>query len=307
MKPIRINELLTVIALLLFVDPSRADEPADIDAQIEVLRAEREKVTEAYNTAIRDLRQSEELRQLDTAIDEAERAFREAQRSNTALDEARAAEAEAQAEFRRVVAERLAEHVEAKALMDEIAVLRDQINDHTYQVALARFQLDHEFSPVNRALGADPELIGLRERAETAAEADRAALVRELTQLREQKRAELDIAKPLLATVDESGAEVDRLVRVLRPLETKLTGIRSVIEKEEQGRLTDAREAVTQAMDAERLNELRAAHTAAVEAYNQRVDEMLADPELTALKARHEELGNQIRDLQRQRDAVPKP
>lgn len=285
-------------------DPQVPAQPAAKD-QLAALIARQNTVADQYNAILRGIKQQPDLVTLEAEVTAAQQAVAAAEANDQELREARAAQQAAVKSLRVVVEQKLAEHPAGGKALAQRKTLRDEQAGHQWAEALAQFQLDSPLSPLNRALADDRELVELQAKLVAAVPAERATLQATLQQRRREKVAEREDGKMLLAMIEIARNAAAKLTPAIASEDERLATLRRELEAVESAGMAKTQAAVDRALGKERLQQLRAAHGAAIDKYNVLVKEKLAaDPQADRLKGEYDQLAQQVREL---RAATKKP
>jgi hypothetical protein len=297
-----IAPLLLVTIGLACIGAAQDDAPADTTAELSGLIEQQNALADQYNAIIRTIKEREAIVALDDAITAANTALKKAEDADEGVAAARKNRAVVQVDAAAAVDKALADHAEAGEIREKIATIRDQMLDGQWQIALARFSLEHALSPVGRALASDQELADAKRAINAASGQDKAAARTAFEKLRGEKIATLEAGQALLAQIDEATAAGDRLQQSLVALEERLSPIRKEIEASQQQAIDEAQSALETALAAEPLKKLRLARNDAVMAYNKAVNEAVAaDPQAGDLKKQYEAIAAKVKELRPKR------
>jgi len=295
--------MLLLSPMLAAAIPATAQAPAEgraneVQKQIEQLVEQQNKLADQYNAILRKLKQDETLVALDEAIAAAKAKLAKAEADNAALAAARAAEKDARKAVEQAVEEKLKAHPEAGRLLDDIAQLQTKRAEHLWQIELAKFQLEHPLSPVNRALASDKELSAAKAKLDAATISERSDAKAAYDELRKQKLEELAEAQRLQAIIEDSTAAAARARQSLIAVEERLAPIRKQIERVESKRIEEARAKVADALNSEKIVELRQDVNDRVTEYNTRIEKLIAEnEEAVRLKAEYDRVRAKIKAL----------
>ncbi len=242
---------------------------------------------------------------LEKELAEIKQALAKAEAGDPDLSQARGAQRAAIKARQALIEQKIGANPDGAKALAQLKKLRAEQAALQWDAALAQFQLDSPLSPLNRALAGDDELAELQAKVKAAVAEDRAEAQAAYQKRRQEKIAEIEAGKALLAEVEEASASADKLSQTIVHVEERLAPIRKEVEESTGADVAEAQAAVASALGKGSLKELRQRQAATIEKYNTRVKELIAaDESALKFKAEHEALGKQIRAL---KQAAAKP
>ena len=289
---------MLVATTTLLAQTDETPESDETQTQIDALIEQQNKLADDYNAILREIKKSEELVALDKAVGEARARLAKAEADNEELATARLAEQDARDAVAKAVEQKLKEHGEGAQLLARLEELQAKRTDSLWQVELAKFQMNHALSPVNRALAVDEELTAAKAKLDTASIDERTEAKAAYDELRAAKLDEIVEAQRLLAIIEDAGDAAQRMQESMVAVEERLAPIRKQIERIESKRVDAARDKVAEALNSEAIVALRKEVNDAVTQYNQLITKLVAENEkATALKAEYDEVRAKIKEL----------
>jgi hypothetical protein len=280
------------------------DPPLDAEAlllkqQISEAIQKQNAAVDAYNAALARVKTSAELTRLDQAADAALKVYNEA-KTKTADKVGPEAERLAAARLRILVEGKLAAHADAKEGVARMRQIQKEQAAHEWQIVLARLQLDHPLSPINRALADDGELSALAVRVESASRSELDAAQAALDKAREEKLANSKESQQLHKDIDQADMAIEKLNREAAAIEVRLAPLRRAIEAAETARLQAEQPAASDVADEAKLDELHRVYEDAVEAYNTRAKEFIAtDADAARWRKEYDDWAAKVNELRK--------
>ncbi len=291
-----------LLAAAAQAQPAESNDPAankELKEQLAAIITKQNAVIDEHNAIIRAIKKREELVKLDEAIAAVQKELAAAEADNADLTAARDAEQQVRDAVKLAIEEKLREHPEGGKLLEQVTSLNAKRIEQQWQVQLARFQLEHPLSPVSRALAGDEALAKFKRMIkESQSQEETAVAEAAYDALLAKKIAETEEGQRLQAMIEDASAAALRLQESAVAIEQRLLPIRRAIEKEEAGRIAEARKDVESALNSDRIKELRQQVNDSIAAYNARVKELIAaNEDATRLRKEYDELGAQIKKL----------
>jgi len=269
-----------------------------LDNQVDAIRDRIEKLPEAV-----------ELRK---ARDAADRAYYAKKGADPAYAAAGLAEQEAKEARKALIKAQVAAKPEGKTLLDEIASVQDGLRQVDYEQDVVELALEHDDSPLNRAIDSDPDIQKLEAAYEAANDAygrDRAlkpqrdAARQALRDAREAKTRALPEGKLLLEQLAALEKQEEALDKTEDELDDKLDDMEDAIKdgddpeiKAAKAREDAAEEQRKHAYNGDGLVAARQARDAARQAYDEKLKALFAaDPDGPRLKQERDALRERIR------------
>ena len=270
----------------------------DVQKQIEQLLEQQNSLADRYNTLLREIKKNDQLSALNKTIAGARAKLAQAEANNDSLTTARQNEQDVREAVKLAIEKKLREHGEGGQLLERITELKSRRADHQWQIVLAEFQLNHELSPVNRALAGDEELTAAKAKLDAAGIEDRTEAKSAYDQLRARQLDDIVEAQRLLAVIEDSTAAAQRMLESIVAVEERLAPIRKQIERVENKRIAEARSQVADALNNDAIVELRQEVNDVVTEYNELIKKLVAEnEEAVRLKAEYDEVRAKITEL----------
>lgn len=297
-KALFVALILTTAAIGQEADEAENAFDQAVQGQIEKLVQQQNDLADRYNAVLAKLKKDEGLAALDKAISETKARLAKAESNNEALVAARVKEQEVRAEVKQAIDRKLREHGEGGQLLKRLEDLQAKRADHLWQVELAKFQMSHPASPINRALAASDELAAAKNKLDTARIEERGQAQADYDQLREELLSEIPDAQRLIAVIEDSTAAAGRMLASKVAIEDRLSPIRKQIERVENQRIEQARKEVAAALNNEEIVALREELNEKIVEYNTKIKSLTAESEeATGLKAQYDEVRAKIQAL----------
>ncbi len=291
--------IVFLLAVLVTAQDKKPEPKKDITAQINEAFAKQRAISRKMREAGTALEKHEDVVALKKAAKDAQDAHQK--KLKEALGEVSRTSREASAEYQKILKGLLAKDKDVIATQKELAELKKKEDDLSFESYLTNVKLTHPKSPVVRALDNDPELKKMREEAQGKGIKGWNAY----RKAREEKRASLAIAKPLLTKAKELREETDKTRKEIRAAETKLRKAKNQVEngddealKAARTKAREARGAYSKAYRSEEIQKLsRAAAQARMAVYKKVQELRKTDKTMTALKKEADEIRATINRL----------
>ena len=240
--------LMSVLIAMLICMPVAAQvtkaEPVDkvtAEVRLQIIARELQELEARMYAARRKIEKSEAITDLRKAADEADNAYQKGKTADPGVVAAKEASRDAQRECDALLLKKVKDSPAGVALLKEQVALDNKRADCSLRLALAEIKLNHEDSPIVRALAADP-IIAQYKRACLAADGDaRLEAKADYEKLMKATLADMPAAQALVAEIKTAKAGAAAAEKALEAVEDKLDELHDKAEKSDDKDLAAAR------------------------------------------------------------------
>ena len=290
-----------------FAQEAETEKPSAADAKTELVKVNKRRgeLNRQLNVIWKKFLNGPETEEVRATQQQAYQKYLETGKNDPKIVASKQAQADAKANLDKLVEEKLAAGEDTAAAKKDIDSITENLANVRFQAAIAQFKLSHPFSPWQRQLDRDPEIVELK--LKTSTKENRQAALRAYNTARQAKLKELEAAKLFFVAIETANAEIKKFDTELRAAKQRLEGIRkSMLNGKDpdvaaaQKELKDANAAVAAAWKSKEIVDLYATYTASFQAYKEKMNDLMkTDPVAGPLTKERDGLNEKAKVLEK--------